>query len=81
MLKPVVRKKHVVIVGDSNLREVKATREMFPFKVIVASGCKMFEHSNRWNDKLMQPLRDPLLNPDLAEVNLLVVHLCTNDEC
>ena len=78
--KPFVRKEHVVIVGDSNLREVKETRELSTFKVIVAGGCKMFEPSNKWNDKLMSPLRDRLLDPKLPEVKFLVVHLGTNDE-
>ena len=46
--KPFVRKEHVVIVGDSNLREVKETRELSTFKVIAAGGCKMFEPSDKW---------------------------------
>ena len=77
--KQLVGLKNVLIVGDSNLRDLRYMTEMDEYATIVAPGCQLWDSSSqKWRDRLMTPLTRRM--HDLPEIKLLVVHLGTNDE-
>ena len=69
---------NVLIVGDSNIREVMSTAEMDGYESIVAPGCSFWNSSDmNWRQWMIQPLLQRLSL--VPEVKVLVVHFGTND--
>ena len=72
-------RRHVLLIGDSNIRKVVQTKELEDLDHLEAAGCSFWNPEvKKWRDRVQDPLMRRLRRA--PEVKVLVIHFGTCDD-